>query len=139
MFYILMNKDMVINIIEWTLGLSWFSITCLLVSSDGKLKLLIYNLCNSAVVYNLFTLMPWYLQQSCVSLYLFRFFFIFQFCWLIFFFIFLFYALPFICVLLNMLQLGDLKLGELLDTPPPGLDEAIAISKACIISYYMFN
>ncbi|WMV56091.1 hypothetical protein MTR67_049476 [Solanum verrucosum] len=29
-------------------------------------------------------------------------------------------------------QLGELKLGELLDTPPPGLDEAIAISKACI-------
>ncbi|KAG5533184.1 hypothetical protein RHGRI_027411 [Rhododendron griersonianum] len=27
-------------------------------------------------------------------------------------------------------QLGELKLGELLDTPPPGLDEAIAISKA---------
>ncbi|GMN24918.1 hypothetical protein TIFTF001_000740 [Ficus carica] len=27
-------------------------------------------------------------------------------------------------------QLGDLKLGELLDTPPPGMDEAIAISKA---------
>mmetsp|Transcript_7245 Transcript_7245/g.29384 ORF Transcript_7245/g.29384 Transcript_7245/m.29384 type:complete len:429 (-) Transcript_7245:103-1389(-) len=26
-------------------------------------------------------------------------------------------------------QLGDLKLGELLDTPPPGLDEAIAIAK----------
>lgn len=26
-------------------------------------------------------------------------------------------------------QLGELKLGELLDTPPPGLDEAIAISK----------
>lgn len=26
-------------------------------------------------------------------------------------------------------QLGDLKLGELLDSPPPGLDEAIAISK----------
>ncbi|KAL5565750.1 hypothetical protein UlMin_028914 [Ulmus minor] len=26
-------------------------------------------------------------------------------------------------------QLGDLKLGELLDTPPPGMDEAIAISK----------
>lgn len=24
----------------------------------------------------------------------------------------------------------DLKLGELLDTPPPGLDEAIAITKA---------
>ncbi|KAG6410107.1 hypothetical protein SASPL_128156 [Salvia splendens] len=30
-------------------------------------------------------------------------------------------------------QLGELKLGELLDTPPPGLDEAIAISKACLI------
>lgn len=28
-------------------------------------------------------------------------------------------------------KLGELKLGELLDTPPPGLDEAIAISKAC--------
>merc|ERR1719352_327749 len=27
-------------------------------------------------------------------------------------------------------QLGDLKLGELLDTPPPGLDEAMAIAKA---------
>ncbi|KAI3917101.1 hypothetical protein MKX01_003550 [Papaver californicum] len=26
-------------------------------------------------------------------------------------------------------QLGDLKLGELLDTPPPGMDEALAISK----------
>ncbi|KAI5021731.1 hypothetical protein ZWY2020_058461 [Hordeum vulgare] len=26
-------------------------------------------------------------------------------------------------------SLGELKLGELLDTPPPGLDEAIAISK----------
>ncbi|GAQ80767.1 P-loop containing nucleoside triphosphate hydrolases superfamily protein [Klebsormidium nitens] len=26
-------------------------------------------------------------------------------------------------------QLGELKLGELLDTPPPGLDEAVAISK----------
>eukprot|EP00898_Chlorokybus_atmophyticus_P003289 jgi/Chlat1/3961/Chrsp26S08870 len=26
-------------------------------------------------------------------------------------------------------QLGDLKLGELLDTPPPGLDEAVAIAK----------
>lgn len=26
-------------------------------------------------------------------------------------------------------ELGELKLGELLDTPPPGLDEAIAISK----------
>lgn len=30
-----------------------------------------------------------------------------------------------------MCQLEELKLGELLDTPPPGLDEAIAISKAC--------
>ncbi|KAK9203478.1 hypothetical protein WN943_013732 [Citrus x changshan-huyou] len=30
-------------------------------------------------------------------------------------------------------QLGELKLGELLDTPPPGLDEAIAISKLRII------
>lgn len=26
-------------------------------------------------------------------------------------------------------QLADLKLGELLDTPPPGLDEAVAIGK----------
>jgi hypothetical protein len=26
-------------------------------------------------------------------------------------------------------QLADLRLGELLDTPPPGLDEAVAISK----------
>jgi arsenite-transporting ATPase len=26
-------------------------------------------------------------------------------------------------------QLKELKLGELLDTPPPGLDEAVAISK----------
>ena len=26
-------------------------------------------------------------------------------------------------------SLQDLKLGELLDTPPPGLDEAIAIAK----------
>ncbi|KAL5195453.1 ATPase ARSA1 [Glycine soja] len=31
-------------------------------------------------------------------------------------------------------QLGELKLGELLDSPPPGLDEAIAISKAGILS-----
>ncbi|KAG6513106.1 hypothetical protein ZIOFF_023414 [Zingiber officinale] len=31
--------------------------------------------------------------------------------------------------LINRMKLGDLKLGELLDTPPPGLDEAIAISK----------
>lgn len=28
-----------------------------------------------------------------------------------------------------LMKLGELKLGELLDTPPPGLDEAIAISK----------
>jgi arsenite/tail-anchored protein-transporting ATPase len=28
-----------------------------------------------------------------------------------------------------IIQLGELKLGELLDSPPPGLDEAIAISK----------
>lgn len=27
-------------------------------------------------------------------------------------------------------QLSELKLGELLDTPPPGLDEAVAIAKA---------
>ena len=27
-------------------------------------------------------------------------------------------------------QLADLQLGELLDTPPPGLDEAVAIAKA---------
>lgn len=32
-----------------------------------------------------------------------------------------------------MTKLGELKLGELLDTPPPGLDEAIAISKVCFI------
>ncbi|KAF2318497.1 hypothetical protein GH714_008363 [Hevea brasiliensis] len=29
----------------------------------------------------------------------------------------------------SLTKLGELKLGELLDTPPPGLDEAIAISK----------
>jgi hypothetical protein len=28
-------------------------------------------------------------------------------------------------------QLKDLDLGELMDTPPPGVDEAIAISKVC--------
>jgi arsenite-transporting ATPase len=28
-------------------------------------------------------------------------------------------------------QLADLRLGELLDTPPPGLDEAVAIAKVC--------
>lgn len=27
-------------------------------------------------------------------------------------------------------QLAELKLGELLDTPPPGFDEAVAIAKA---------
>ena len=32
------------------------------------------------------------------------------------------------------LKLGELKLGEMLDTPPPELDEAIAISKACVDS-----
>ncbi|KAK4480337.1 hypothetical protein RD792_013408 [Penstemon davidsonii] len=32
-------------------------------------------------------------------------------------------------------QLGELKLGELLDTPPPGLDEAVAISKARVIQF----
>jgi hypothetical protein len=26
-------------------------------------------------------------------------------------------------------QLADLKLGELLNTPPPGLDEAVAVAK----------
>ncbi len=30
-------------------------------------------------------------------------------------------------------QLADLKLGELLDTPPPGLDEAVAIAKASLL------
>ncbi|CAI0397918.1 unnamed protein product [Linum tenue] len=35
-------------------------------------------------------------------------------------------------------QFGDLKLGELLDTPPPGLDEAIAVSKACQSLIYIF-
>uniref|UniRef100_F6HNE4 ArsA/GET3 Anion-transporting ATPase-like domain-containing protein n=1 Tax=Vitis vinifera TaxID=29760 RepID=F6HNE4_VITVI len=34
-------------------------------------------------------------------------------------------------------QLGELKLGELLDTPPPGLDEAIAISKASIVMQFL--
>jgi arsenite/tail-anchored protein-transporting ATPase len=31
-------------------------------------------------------------------------------------------------------QLKDLNLGELLDTPPPGVDEAVAISKVCMAS-----
>ncbi|CAN1339346.1 ATPase GET3B [Linum perenne] len=34
-------------------------------------------------------------------------------------------------------QLGELKLGELLDTPPPGLDEAIAISKVWIVIQFL--
>ena len=29
-------------------------------------------------------------------------------------------------------QLADLRLGELLDTPPPGLDEAVAIAKVLL-------
>jgi arsenite-transporting ATPase len=29
-------------------------------------------------------------------------------------------------------QLADLKLGELLNTPPPGLDEAVAVAKVCV-------
>ncbi|KAG7630717.1 Anion-transporting ATPase-like domain [Arabidopsis suecica] len=36
-------------------------------------------------------------------------------------------------------QLGELKLGELLDTPPPGLDEAIAISKEFCYSIIVFD
>lgn len=31
-------------------------------------------------------------------------------------------------------QLKDLDLGELMDTPPPGVDEAIAISKVRVLS-----
>lgn len=31
-------------------------------------------------------------------------------------------------------QLADLKLGELLDTPPPGLDEAVAIAKVRLVA-----
>ncbi|KAJ0102846.1 hypothetical protein Patl1_06062 [Pistacia atlantica] len=34
-------------------------------------------------------------------------------------------------------KLGELKLGELLDTPPPGLDEAIAISKVRIVMQFL--
>ena len=33
-------------------------------------------------------------------------------------------------------QLADLKLGELLDTPPPGLDEAVAIAKAHVTLHF---
>lgn len=40
-------------------------------------------------------------------------------------------------------QLADLKLGELLDSPPPGFDEAVAISKArtffCGIESYFWD
>ena len=32
-------------------------------------------------------------------------------------------------------QLADLQLGELLDTPPPGLDEAVAIAKVHTTPY----
>lgn len=32
-----------------------------------------------------------------------------------------------------MEQLSELKLGELLDTPPPGLDEAVAIAKVTVL------
>lgn len=34
-------------------------------------------------------------------------------------------------------QLADLKLGELLDSPPPGFDEAVAISKVCVLHCFM--
>lgn len=33
-------------------------------------------------------------------------------------------------------QLADLQLGELLDTPPPGLDEAVAIAKVSTSTIY---
>ncbi|XP_039038901.1 ATPase GET3B-like [Hibiscus syriacus] len=33
-------------------------------------------------------------------------------------------------------QLGELKSGELLDTPPSGLDEVIAISKVCYVLFF---
>lgn len=42
-------------------------------------------------------------------------------------------------VLLVWFQLSELKLGELLDTPPPGLDEAMAISKVCATRYQLFS
>ncbi|CAI0411915.1 unnamed protein product [Linum tenue] len=38
----------------------------------------------------------------------------------------------------SMNKLGELKLGELLDTPPPGLDEAIAISKVRVSRVIQF-
>lgn len=37
-------------------------------------------------------------------------------------------------------QLADLQLGELLDTPPPGLDEAVAVAKvsqSCLSCLYI--
>ncbi len=36
-------------------------------------------------------------------------------------------------------QLADLRLGELLDTPPPGLDEAVAIAKVPICRPLMYR
>ncbi|XP_022004752.1 ATPase GET3B-like [Helianthus annuus] len=48
---------------------------------------------------------------------------------LVFFFFFKFLTCNMFFLIIDRLQLGELKLGELLDTPPPGLDEAIAISK----------
>lgn len=36
-------------------------------------------------------------------------------------------------------QLAELKLGELLDTPPPGLDEAVAIGKVMIVTQHFFG
>jgi hypothetical protein len=35
-------------------------------------------------------------------------------------------------------QVADLKLGELLDTPPPGLDEAVAIAKVLRIAWHTY-
>lgn len=36
-------------------------------------------------------------------------------------------------------QLADLKLGELLDTPPPGLDEAVAIAKVMSCAFQSWD
>lgn len=36
-------------------------------------------------------------------------------------------------------QLADLQLGELLDTPPPGLDEAVAIAKVCLCAKFSYS
>jgi hypothetical protein len=38
-----------------------------------------------------------------------------------------------------LFKLSELKLGELLDTPPPGLDEAMAISKVYSFSPFPFS